>query len=83
MSGNPSNCVAKIACIVHYKNTKEESITRLTEKSLSSLLESKSIREKLGGDNWHKEQCEGIPQVISEYHGYHRSCYSEFTLAKS
>eukprot|EP00794_Sanderia_malayensis_P012447 gene12447-13734_t len=83
MSGSPGSCVPKIACIVHYKNIKEESITRLTEKSHSSLLASKSIRERLGGDNWHKEQCEGIPQVFSDDQGYHRSCYAKFTLAKS
>ena len=83
MRGNQGNCVPIIVSIVHYKNRKEGSITRLRERSHSSLLESKSIPERLSEDNWHKEQCEDIPQVIPNDHRYHRYCFSKFTFAKS
>ncbi len=56
---------------------------KLTDASHNTLLDNKAVREKLGGDNWHEEQCRSIPSFVGEEHYYHRTCYAKFTLAKS
>ena len=52
--------------------------------SFKSLTECKKIRESLGGENHHEDQCKGIPAVLNEeplY--YHRECYQKFTFAQA
>ena len=48
------------------------------------LTECKKIRESLGGENHHEEQCEGIPTVLNEEPlFYHRECYQKFIYART
>ena len=44
----------------------------LLTENMKRIMESKHIRESLGGDNHHEEQCLGVPDVIdSMIHGLH------------
>ena len=70
-------------CVVHYGNIREEKLIKLTDASHKTLLDNKAVREKLGGDNWHEEQCRSIPSFVGEECYYHQTCYAKFTLAKS
>ena len=59
-------------------------MTRLSEVSFKTLTECKKIRESLGGENHHEDQCKGIPAVLNEESFYyHRECYQKFTYARA
>ena len=73
------------SCIIHYDflSTSDKLLTSLREVSLQTLTECKKIRESLGGENHHEEQC-NIPTVLNEeplFH--HRECYQKFTYARA
>ena len=59
-------------------------MTRLSEVSFKTSTECKKIRESLGGENHHEDQCKGIPAVLNEESFYyHRECYQKFTYARA
>ena len=56
----------------------------MSQASLKTLTESKEIRESLGQENHHEEQCNGIPEALSERSLFYcRECYQKFTFAKT
>jgi len=74
-------------CIVHYEGISihnPHSLQELNEKTFASLIESKIIRQKLGGENLHPKQCAGVPVNLDNktYH-YHSECFKKFTYAKT
>eukprot|EP00794_Sanderia_malayensis_P002237 gene2237-2552_t len=74
------------ACVIHYKNiTFSDKLTPVSQKSFASLYECKAIRQKLGGDNRHDDQCKKLPDSWDEglkiY--YHRECYQKFVYART
>ena len=70
------------SCIIHYDFTTTSD--QLIKVSQASLTESKEIRESLGQENHHEEQCNGIPEALGERSlFYHRECYQKFTFAKT
>ena len=74
-------------CCIHYDTIKtSENLVKASTTALQTLEECKSIREGLGGDNHHPQQCSNIPhcedlEVVDVY--YHRKCYQKFTYAKA
>ena len=77
--------MARQNCIIHYDTIKtSENLIRISESSYETLLECKTIRESLGGENCHSEQCSGIPtNVDNKECYYHRECYQKFTYARA
>ena len=56
----------------------------MSQASLETLTESKEIRESLGQENYHEEQCNDILEALGERSlFYHRECYQNFTFAKT
>ena len=47
------------------------------------LKNAKAARVELGGDNEHRDQCNGIPESLTTGLGYHRECYKKFTYANA
>ena len=65
-------------CIVHYeKQTNYRSIKKLSETNIQRIQEAKLKRAEIGGVHLHKEQSDGIPDVIdAEKFGVHlEPCY--------
>ena len=57
------------SCIIHYDFlSTSDKLTSLSEVSFQTLTECKKIRESLGGENHHEEQCKGIPTVLTKNH---------------
>jgi hypothetical protein len=55
------------SCIIHYDFlSTSDKMTRLSEVSFKTLTECKKIRESLGGENHHEDQCKGIPAASFE-----------------
>jgi len=75
----------KRKCIIHYSGLGEYSeIKTVNEQNEKRILEAKSKREELKGENHHKSQCDSIPEVITKDHGVHITpCYKKFTLILS
>lgn len=73
------------SCLIHYGSIRiAGTLTRVSEVSFQTLLECKNIRANLGGENSHDEQCNRIPESLSEREFYyHRECYQKFTYAKT
>ena len=73
-----------ITCLIYYSSIKTTTTrTRASDASFQTLLESKRIRQSLGGENGHDEQCNGVPELLGEKELYcHRECYQKFTLQK-
>ena len=71
-------------CIIHYDsiNTKEP-LRGLTDVTLKSLKENKEIRQKLGGENYHYQQCAGIPDTLNSNYYLHPECFKKFIYAKT
>ena len=56
-----------MSCIIHYHQySSDEKLVFVTEKTFVTLVECKSIRESLGGDNHHIEQCDLIPETFNQ-----------------
>ena len=55
------------SCIIHYDFiTTSDQLIKVSQASLKTLTESKEIRESLGQENHHEEQCNGIPEALGE-----------------
>ena len=72
------------SCIIHYDFiTTSDQLIKMSQ-ALKTLTESKEIRESLGQENHHEEQCNGIPEAVGERSlFYHRECCQKFTFAKT
>ena len=77
--------MSEVSCLVHYGSIKTaNTLTKVSEASFQTLVECKSIRVRLGGENSHDEQCSRIPESFEEKElYYHRECYQKFTYAKT
>ena len=74
------NKIEQCSCIIHYDFiTTSDQLIKVSQASLKTLTESKEIRESLGQENHHEEQCNGIPEALGERSlFYHRECYQKF-----
>ena len=55
----------KLTCQIHYNHLAVYGKLReITEVTLKTLHERKEIREKLGGENGHYEECNAIPHEL-------------------
>ena len=73
-------------CIIHYDSldTSGDKLIRPSERTFETLLECKKIRENLGGENHHIDQCSKIPENLGEIeYLYHRKCFQKFVYAKT
>jgi hypothetical protein len=69
-------------CIVHYKGYETYSeLKDVSEINKERLINAKTYRTTLDGDNRHKEQCDAIPTIIDHSkHAIHSvPCYKKFT----
>ena len=55
----------------------------ITEVTLKSLHENKEIREKLGGENHHYEQCNAISPELHRKYFVHPECYRKFNFSQT
>ena len=73
-----------MACIIHYENINHQNKTvKLSKQTLKTLEENKKVRNKLGRDNAHIQQCNNITDIFINELVYHRECYQKFTYAKT
>ena len=71
-------------CQVHYDFiTISSPLREITYVTLKSLQETKKIREQLGGENYHCEQCESIPEALDDSYFIHPECYKKFIYAQT
>ena len=71
-------------CIIHYDNIAiKEPLRSLTEVILKSLKENREIRQKLGGENYHYQQCAGIPDALNSNYYLHPERFRKFIDAKT
>ena len=73
-------------CIIHYDSLDKsgDKLIRPSERTFETLLECKKIRESLGGENHHIDQCSKIPENLGEIeYLYHRKCFQKFVYAKT
>lgn len=72
-------------CLIHYDTIfTTDKLTALSENALKTLIECKTIRESLGGENGHETQCRNIPEKANgKDYFFHRECYQKFTYAKA
>lgn len=72
----------KKRCIIHYKGLSNYTkLKELSERNKERILEAKVEREKLGGEHYHKLQCDGIPKSFALQDCIHlEPCYKKFTL---
>ena len=73
-------------CIVHYSSldTSGDKLIQPTKTTFETLLEAKKIRESLGGENHHIDQCIRIPENLGEIEFvYHRKCFQKFVYPKT
>ena len=69
-----------LICVVHYKNhTKYSNVKTLSEENKIRIQSAKKLRESLGEDNNHEEQCCNIPETFDDVHGIHlEPCYKKY-----
>ncbi|CAB4024495.1 Hypothetical predicted protein, partial [Paramuricea clavata] len=61
-----------------------DKLIRPSANTFETLLECKKIRESLGGENHHIDQCNKIPENLGEIeYFYHRKCFQKFVYAKT
>ena len=70
-------------CIIHYPGYLENTYSKLkdvTSQNEKRIRNAKSIREYLGGLNYHQERCVQVPDIIdNEHHDIHAEpCYKKF-----
>ena len=73
-------------CIAHYSGFDDYSkLKDISSRNEDRLKEAKAYRIQLGGDNYHKKQCDMIPDVIDHTkYGIHSApCYKKFTIILS
>ena len=72
-----------MVCIIHYENINHQNKTvKLSQQTLKILQENKEIRNKLGGENAHIQQCNSIPDIFIDELVYYREQYQKFTYTK-
>ena len=60
---------------------KAQALSSINEEA---ILNAKSVRESIVGQNHHRQQCNSISTPIDkEKHQLHRECYLKFTLVNS
>ena len=70
-------------CIIHYTNISfSRNLIQIHSEAFQNLLDSKSSRIRLGGENLHFEQCNNLPPEFSEHLFYHRECRIKFNSVK-
>ena len=75
---------SKQTCQIHYSHLAVDGKLReITEVTLKTLHENKEIREKLGGENHHYEQCYAIPHELDRKYFVHPECYRKFIFAQT
>ena len=72
-------------CIIHYKNqSKYSNIKELSEDNKNRITAAKQLRESLGGDDHHEDQCCSVPETFSDIHGIHlEPCYRKYEIIYS
>ena len=75
----------KMECIIHYfvwkSYSKLKPVSSINEEA---ILKAKAIRQSIGGQNHHHQQCNSIPTPIDkEKHQLHRECCMKFTSVSS
>ena len=73
-------------CIIHYNSldTTGDRLIQQGECTSETLLECKKIRESLGGENHHFEQCIKIPENLKDIKFlYHQKCFHKFVYANT
>ena len=72
-------------CIIHYAGSKSYSkLKPVSSSNEEAILKAKSIRESIGEQKYHRQQCNSIPTPTDkEKHQLHRECYLKFTLVNS
>ena len=75
---------SKQTCQIHYSHLAVDSKLReITEVTLKTLHENKEIREKLGGENHHYEQCYAIPHELNRKYFVHPEYYRKVIFAQT
>ena len=66
--------------VIHYKNqSKYSKLKGLFEINKKQIPEAKDLRCTLGGENFHEEQCDAIPEKFDEsLHEIHLGCYKKY-----
>ena len=69
-------------CIVHYRdpNCTYTKLKNLTNVNKERIIQAKQVRESIRGENYHEDQCLGVPDEIFDdsIHGIHLdSCYKK------
>ena len=68
----PLKCIVRYSCA---DKTKYSKIKPLSETNKKPIISAKTLREKIGGNNHHEEQCSNISEVFEETHGIHMEPY--------
>ena len=71
-------------CVVHHDSldTSKDKLIQPAADTFETLLECKKIRESLGGENYHIDQCNKTPVNLGEIeYFYHRKCCQKFVYA--
>ena len=55
----------------------------MTEVTLKSLKENREIWQKLGSENYHYQQCTGIPDALNSNYYLHPESFRKFIYAKT
>ena len=59
--------MARQACILCYDSIRTcDKSRKVRKKAFYTLLDCKKIRESLGGENYHVEQCRNLPKVLKK-----------------
>ena len=53
-------------CIVHYHGKDYSTTKPLTPNNIEKIRQAEALRESLGGENKHADQCSSIPDIIDE-----------------
>ena len=71
--------------IIHFEGQKHYSkIKDISEGNEKRIRDAKEVRIKQGGENYHKKQCNMIPDEVKKCDGIHMvSRYKKFTLILS
>ena len=79
--------MASLKCITHYilQDASYSKIKQVSEVNWERIQAAKAIREAKGGANYHKQQCDSVPDHIDPLvHGIHlEPCYKKFVLILS
>ena len=72
-------------CLIHYFGLKSYSkLKPVPSVNEEAILKAKSIRESIGEQNHHQQQCNSISTSIDKKkHQLHCECYLNFTLVNS